>query len=149
MSVRGASSLSSTVLVALKCTETDIMWQENDHNTRICGLITPHQLMRKYNVYWTQTHTRTGQPGYGLETWVRILTAACDSSLLVNAQTVSEAHPEANAIDTGFFPVGRDSSVGIAIRYGLDGPGIETRWKRPALRPTQPPIQWVPGLSRG
>ena len=22
----------------------------------------------------------------------------------------------------------RDSSVGIAIRYGLDGPGIESRW---------------------
>jgi hypothetical protein len=24
--------------------------------------------------------------------------------------------------------VGRDSSVGIATRYGLDGPGIEPRW---------------------
>ena len=23
---------------------------------------------------------------------------------------------------------GRDSSVGIASRYGLDGPGIESRW---------------------
>ena len=51
---------------------------------------------------------------------------------------------------------GRDSSVGIATRYGLDGPGIETRWgedfphpSRPALGPTQPPIQWVPGLSWG
>ena len=50
----------------------------------------------------------------------------------------------------------RDSVVGIAIRYGLDGPGIESRWRRdfphpsrPALRPTQPPIQWVPGLSEG
>jgi hypothetical protein len=52
--------------------------------------------------------------------------------------------------------VGRDSSVSIAIRCGLDGPGIESRWGRdfphpsiPALWPTQPPIQWVPGLSRG
>jgi hypothetical protein len=52
--------------------------------------------------------------------------------------------------------VGRDSSVGIVIRCGLDGPGIESRWRRdfpstsrPALRPTQPPIQWVPGPSRG
>ena len=48
----------------------------------------------------------------------------------------------------------RYSSVGIATRYGLDGPGIESWWgrdfshlSRPALRPIQHPIQWVPGLS--
>ena len=40
--------------------------------------------------------------------------------------------------------MGRDSSVGIATGYGLDGPGIESRWGRdfppvktgPAAHPT-------------
>jgi len=51
--------------------------------------------------------------------------------------------------------VGRDSSVGIATRYGLDGPGIESQWgrefphpSRPAVGPTKPPTQWVPGVRR-
>jgi hypothetical protein len=52
--------------------------------------------------------------------------------------------------------VGRDSSVGIATCYGLDGPGIESRWWRdfpqpssPALGPTQPPIPGsFPGVKR-
>ena len=46
-----------------------------------------------------------------------------------------------------FIMVGQDSAVGIATRYGLDGPGIETWWRAtfphlsiPALGPTQPPV---------
>jgi len=50
---------------------------------------------------------------------------------------------------------GPGSSVAMATDYGLDCPesnpgGDETlRTSRPALWPTQPPVQWVPGLSRG
>ena len=50
--------------------------------------------------------------------------------------------------------VDRDSAVGVATCYGLDGPGIESRWwrdfqhpPRPVLGPTQLPVQWVPGLK--
>jgi hypothetical protein len=67
--------------------------------------------------------------------------------------TIQEPVWHASCLRTNIFRfacvglVGRDISVGIATDYGLDGPGIESRWGRdfshtskPALGPTQPPI---------
>ena len=49
-----------------------------------------------------------------------------------------------------------DSSFNIVTRYGLDGPGIESRWEarfyapvQTVPGPTHPPTQWVPGLFLG
>jgi hypothetical protein len=51
---------------------------------------------------------------------------------------------------------GSGGSVGIATGYRLDVPRIELgggrdflHLSRPVLGPTQPPVQWVLGLSRG
>jgi len=47
------------------------------------------------------------------------------------------------------------SSVGIATDYRLDGPGSNPgrneifRPFRLDLGPTQPPVKWIPALSRG
>jgi hypothetical protein len=76
-------------------------------------------------------------------------------SVLLRMRNVSDKILRENE-NTHFVFVGRDGSVSIATLYGRDGLGIECRWRRdfphppiPALEPTQPPTQWVPGLSGG
>jgi len=52
-----------------------------------------------------------------------------------------------------YYYCGPGSSVGRATDYGLDDPESNPgedeifRQSRPALRPTQSPVQWVPCLS--
>jgi len=59
-------------------------------------------------------------------------------------------------IHTSFSDRGPGIVVGIMTGYKLGGPRIESQWGRdfphlsgPALGPTQLPVQWVLGLSRG
>ena len=59
-------------------------------------------------------------------------------------------------INAPYCNCGPGSSVGIATGYGLDGPGIESRWGarffapvQTGPGPTHPPVQWVPRLPWG
>ena len=94
--------------------------------------------------------------------WTRLI-----GNGLYNFFVEDKAIADHAARENVFFPIksivtwdylfcGPGSVVGTAKAYELDGPGIESRWRRdfphlsrPALGSAQPQVQWVPDLSQG
>jgi hypothetical protein len=62
-------------------------------------------------------------------------------SMLVSVCAVS---PNENPLCTVVTCMGRDSSVGMATGYGLDGPGIESQWGRGEIFRACPDRPWGP-----
>jgi len=80
----------------------------------------------------TQTHTHTHTHTHKHSVNMADFSA---SGARTNISLPYSLQPLQHATCTEY--VGRDSSVGIGTRYGLDGPGIESRWSARFSAPVQ------------
>jgi len=99
------------------------------------------------NIWWTGNFFALGNCSYAL--WVLAANPSFSWNYNWNILTCNDIFIYLNS----FTVVSRENSVGIVIRYGLGGPGIESRWGRdflhptiPTLGPTQSTVKWLPGL---
>jgi hypothetical protein len=66
-----------------------------------------------------------------------------NSGVILSVGKVAVGRDSSVILSVGKVAVGRDSSIGIATGYGLDGPGIESRWGGEIFR-TRPDRPWAP-----
>ena len=75
------------------------------------------------------------------QTWILCSGCPCSFTTLQTEKTISlSINKRCNTLLGNECYVGRDSSVGIAATYGLDGQGIESRWVRDFPHPSRPAL---------
>jgi hypothetical protein len=125
---------SSCILLKIKCQTFQVFW-----GYFICSIFPP--LLKYHSPLWNLASNTPLL--HSFQSLATVLGTRQHFMFQINSVCV-------------FLMCGLGSSVSIVTAYGLDGPGIESRWgrdflhlSRPALRPTQPPVLRVLGLSLG